>query len=257
MSAILNRLVSRAMGGDVSNLRARVPARFEEAAAFATDGFTTIEEEVTAQRPSPREPAPGRRPDRPRDDAFQAPPPPGETPRPRRQAGIRERSPGSVDQENVETAAGIGREDRQRGGVDRKQSVPPEAEAHMMHAAHQVTPAAPEEVVEWEPAGGTIDDVADSLHDRSSSPPSPLLAVPPDGPPQSPWQYISQAMQNAGSTGAPDDEVLPAADTPEITIEIGRIDVRTEAEKPGKPERVARRPSPVSSLTDYLKGRGS
>lgn len=86
--------------------------------------------------------------------------------------------------------------------------------------------------------------------DPPRSPPEPLL---PADTAASPLEAPAIAPATPRTEAAP---IPDNAEPPEITIHIGRLDIRTEAQKPSPPKRPATQPRAMPSLSDYLRGSG-
>lgn len=240
MSGVLNRLVARATGAATSGVRARMPARFE-GAGLAEDGFSVVSEDVPAAA-----------------------------------AGIALSGPNVAQKETVDR----GPVDAPTAGAEPIAESPlddppiaayrPEALLHEPLAqpdmAHSSEDSALSSVMsdpsiaaseDGLPEPQTLDlltEVSGPLPERAEAPDrAPVPMLPRDQPLESSENApVSGLKLNTSQMQAP-----PAANTvpqaPDITIHIGRIELRSEAARPPKPKRAARQSS-MPTLADYLKG---
>lgn len=245
MSGVLQRLVARATGRERPGLQARLPARFE-AGGMMEDGFSERVEEVTIEPRNAQEDVPVA----PAREAFA-----------------------------TENVTGEARADPQkvRFSPDLK---PRKAQTHRIETV-------PEDRLNDEPT------FAEARHDLDgpSAPPAPLLAfvervadhvvtkerlaadaapasVPGDGdaPPEpllstEPAEREVEALPVAPIPAKRVERGVPTVEPvdtqpPEISIHIGRIEVRGETEK-AAPRKRAPRELKLSSLSDFLGGGAS
>lgn len=246
MTDILTRLTNQAAGRSSSRLRTKTPSRFE-AAGFETTGFETAdlgetEAFTTANSDAPNPPPPGiegrrtsgmrtnKAPDVPQSQQhsdhtsdIHLPPAPLLTPQP------------SLSTTNPVALP--------------TQTVQPEPE---MRSRERSTPARGLEPVTTQPSQPKVDHTIETtvtpVQPHSTEPPAPLL--PPE--PQKPINFDTQTTREPASQ--PQNRAMASHTAPpEITIHIGRIELRTDAAKSEK--RPHKRPKPdVASLSDYLKG---
>jgi hypothetical protein len=221
MSGVLTRLVGRATGTQVPGLRPRLPALFEGDARSA--GFL----EVAAESPAP--PA------------------------------------------NAETAEPVSAPSQHRSAAERDPLsqtahpaplVPPSKSAGLVEpvdappAASPATPAQP-------PLRSAAQPV-DAREARPLAPPSPIASseVPPAPSPLLPVQPARDLAQRIATLSAGMAPGLPrpvaaevvAPTEPEITIQIGRMDIRAESPAPRPAQPRASPAASLPSLADYLRG---
>jgi hypothetical protein len=241
---VLQRLVDQATGTATPGLRPRLPARFETAAP--DPGLHEIHHEVPApSTPTPQPPDPAMVTRRQDDEGPVRPPPESLQP----PAAMAEPAPPPT---------------HARPEPD---LTPPKAHpAPLAPPPPPLLPQAPAaRMAMWTPPAAPPPRVETvSAEDpRPASPPprrrqtAPEPLLPPAEPLPSTILERETPEHPARSADATQPDELPAASAPEITIHIGRLDIRAEAPKPARPQRqVTTRPS-MPTLADYLRGSGS
>lgn len=230
MSTAISRLVARATGQG-GGLRPRLPARYEGGAAEA--GISELAVDRVSGRPSaapaplagPASRARSERPEQPAQTV--APSEPKHDPA-QRDDNISDRAVSSatvpeVQEKAADPTAGV----RSPGGHPRREGAAPVPPPGLQAPQPQRQRA----------------------HERSA-PPSPLLPVS-EGP--LPAVQLPAPLSPPDAVGPQPDHV--SLSEPDIIIEIGRLDVRTQPPRPATP----RKPAParnLPSLNDYLRGGG-
>ncbi|WP_157935884.1 hypothetical protein [Paracoccus zhejiangensis] len=220
MSGILQRLVGRATGAETPGLRPRLPGRFEGGAGEL--GFREVADEVVApQIPDAKQaeevPAEGQgRPSAPAEPAAS----------PIRPAPL---LPPAHAPSQPRVAA-----------AEPATAEPPAIAGH--------APAAPLEAAE--PRVSTV---------TPSLAPDPIRSAPPPLLPVQPHERLEQAITTRLVEHTPAHphsvplQLTEAAPEPEITIHIGRLDIRSDTPAPRPASRAPQQPS-LPSLADYLRG---
>lgn len=250
MSAILTQLVGRATGAIAPGLRPRLPAMFESAPV--PDGLTEIASEMLA-RPAHADHQPPPRP--------LAPAATGNPPAPA----------AALDQPPAPAQATAASPDLPGPLLDVAETVsPPRPTARPGHEAPALRPG---DLRAPPPTWPTVGDGPEARNGPRDA--APLAAMLPPAATASPRREAPAALLPAPPDTRLDALVVGrlAADRPqvakhtaraaaspqtavtaepEIAIHIGRLDIRTEPERPA-PRRAAA-PSALPSLSDYLRG---
>lgn len=240
MSGVLQRLVARATGAERAGVQARLPARFE-AGGMAEDGFSERVDEVAAPRRAREEAAPlpvrearGEEPvfEERRDDPEAVPPSP-EVPRQEARVKVTREAP---DEGRQPIAERLG------------EAETPASPAPLLSTTERTV----ERVVVEERSVAAAEPPR--ARAERYAPPAPLLPPEPGrsalAPLPAPHVPARRVERQAEAREA------PAPQPPEISIHIGRIEVRGEAEKPA-PRKRAPREVKLASLSDYLGGGAS
>jgi hypothetical protein len=238
MSAALQRLVARATGALTAGMRPRLASRFETGIREA--GPQEIHAEVAAETaPTPR-PSRAESPEAPalRIAAAAAKPPPAQL------------SPAAVT--SLELAP-----ERHVAAIpampERRATVSPEPLHGAAPKALLETRAAPELPRAPMVANAvTIEEVAAPVRAAIPPPtaPEPLLPLEP-APRIREAPFVAPPDRPAGRA-APQRRA--EAQEPEISIQIGRIDIRAEAARPAGSSQRSAQPRPLPALSDYLRG---
>ncbi|WP_299605112.1 hypothetical protein [uncultured Tateyamaria sp.] len=245
MSGVLQRLVARAAGTEKPGLQARLPARFE-AGGMTEDGFSERVDEVTVEPRNSREEisaAPAR--EAPATESVT------EEVRadPREARFSPELTPRTAQKRRAETAP----EDRQNDGppfAELRHEVDETSAPHAppLTAVERVT----ERVVTEERLAA--DAAATSTPPKGDAPPEPLLFTEP-AEREVEALPVAPIPPKRAERGAPAGDPV-GTQPPEISIHIGRIEVRGETEK-AVPRKRAQRDLKLSSLSDFLGGSAS
>ncbi|WP_299773911.1 hypothetical protein [uncultured Tateyamaria sp.] len=245
MSSVLQRLVARAAGKQKPGLQARLPARFE-AGGMTEDGFSERVEEVAAEPRHAREES---------------------SPRPVREVPASESMTEDVRAESVEArfspdmpSPAVPKRRTEPEREDRQDDGPLFVEVREGSDGTSVGPAplltAEERVMERVVKGERLvaESAPPSAFLAGDEPPEPLLPTEPaerevGSLPVAPMP--AQRVERGTPLGEPLD-----TQPPEISIHIGRIEVRGEAEK-AAPRKRAPRELKLSSLSDFLDGGAS
>lgn len=246
MSGVLQRLVARAAGTEKPGLQARLPARFE-AGGIMEDGFSERVEEVTVEPRNAQEEVPVA----PAREAFATENVTGEVRAdPQKARFLPDLTPRKAQTHKTETVP-----------EDRQNDEPPIAEA-----LHDVDgPSAPptpllasvelvaeravtEERLATDAAPASVSQVGDA-------PPEPLLSTDPVEREVEALPVTPKPAAKRVERGVPTVEPVDTQ-PPEISIHIGRIEVRGETEK-AAPRKRAPRELKLSSLSDFLGGGAS
>jgi hypothetical protein len=245
MTSVIQRMVARATGETSASLRPRRPARFESFAETAETGFSEAHIERVAHaapasagrsEPSMREPA--ARALLP-DDAE--PPPEGV---PATAAAMRIRA----------TALAPSRPSRE-GAPLLHASAPPAPNPLLPETMRSPAASAVRSQQEAPATGAVLQDFGHADHtERRVAPraaPESLLAL------ESAARLAEALTAAAGGQRAARDPAARAdtdqAAEPEITIHIGRLDIRADSPKRAELRRVAK-PRSLPPLSDYLRG---
>ncbi len=238
--SILSRLVARANGTATPGLRTRLPSHFEAGNSAAQEGFFTVQEDVPARpTPEPHSPPVAEAPQHRQQDTPRAEPPPGEhnlhNPEPpaplqppAQKADTQMAEPTVLPTEAPKVPSS--------GQNQTPQPLLPETPPSEVHITHLEQAAS-------EPERQPIARI-------ETSAPEPLL--PADK------ATVVEHIPHAVAATAPKQHSQAPLSTaepnpPEITIHIGRIDLRSDAPRPAQSRTPAKRPT-LPSLSDYLKG---
>lgn len=242
MTGILARLVARATGEAVSGLRPHVPARFEEIGASGSE-FHTLSEEVVARPPDPVQ--------------AMRPTPSGTVPGPATRTE-------AVEQD--EPAAG---DDKTLSSQPRSEERPPPSP--LLPAERMTLPGPPDgtgdsHVVRTAPGTALADAASEEADGNTANVQSvdtnrqrgfsPVLTLRESGDQSDDRRrdaYQNAVTQTASSAHARQAEAM--SESPDITIHIGRIELRGDSAPTRAPAvRQPKRSKSIISLSDYLKG---
>jgi hypothetical protein len=240
MSDVLVRLLGRATGEAQAGLRPRVPTLFER--GFAETGFLESAAVVLADRPPP-EPAveataaPARQRDR-APDATESPLP--EVPPREPPADAALLRPARAAPRVPESASG--RQAAPEAAPDARPPVPLIAEV----------PTRPAPVLPVPPPAATDGAAEPGSDTHAPGPPAQLL---PAEPAKRVHERVVERMTGTRAGAQPAAAVQPSAPAaePEISIHIGRLDIRADAPEPA-PRRGPPPTRSLLSLSDYLRG---
>ncbi|NVO58272.1 hypothetical protein HW561_21020 [Rhodobacteraceae bacterium B1Z28] len=246
--SVLGRLTELASGRAQARLRPRLPTRFEPG-GYAEDGFVTRDQEIAASAPNS---------DR-RESALDSPAQPQRKPQKQREQRATDASRPIPSRPQPDPPASR----RELGPLPIPESVTSETVQNPPHLSNQ--PTRPAQEKPDQPMPQIIEQTAETdgiIHHHhydtlppADTPPDPLL--PPVENPK--FNLTAQILPEP--RGERPDRVAAGASgpsaPPEITIHIGRIDLRTpQPEKPRRPKPKGPK-APVASLSDYLKGGSS
>ena len=257
MSGVLNRLVARATGVEKAGVLPRLPSRFEVPTGATALGFRGGDDDVPAPVDAigQAEPSLDHRPSDIRDEAATDVVEPG-TPKTRKSPPARLQS-----QRMVENPA-------------LPRQVSPQAPAAAR--PDNVSEGMPEPFLGDEPVTVVVAGAFTDTRQRSAAPPQEISrdvdasfdpsTAPPPEPLLMPDQtaLAVQLPQEVAPVAPPDAHSQPTAATdppaPEISIHIGRIELRGDAPGPAyktAPETRRDRSPAMTTLADYLKGGGA
>ncbi|WP_282606185.1 hypothetical protein [Pelagibius sp. Alg239-R121] len=254
MSGVLSRLVARANGTAGPGLSPRVASRFEVPSTEWGSAPETVNESIPAEPPvvppKPSEPVPDSRSPLATD-------------------------PAELDKRTLRRAQAPSLENRPSPLLPAS-PLPRQSDPLQSHRDHRKTDDMPvrEQAVPPAPIAATLPneavaDLPSSTVDialpapratQPARPPEPLLPQhhysPPEGEDSGRYEPDSARQRVSSRSLHREDPSAPA--TPDIVIEIGRIDVRAEPVAQKQPKRPQLRQPQMTSLADYLKsGRGS
>lgn len=232
---ILARLTAQATGAKTSRLRPKLPGRFESTGQTG-EGFSVISEEIPAERPAFRPEAPEAGPEAPHPSTGTGSAPPRQSLR------------AVLPDKSVEPETTLPLPFPRQPVGERRTEQP----VSMRHRIEQ--DATPEPFQEVR-SGTKARAVAQVRPSDRALPPQPLL------PQAASAQFARAAPLIRGSAphvqgeAAPPFIATPNPAAPEITIHIGRIDLREAAPtQTAAKSKASKRDRPVSKLGDYLKG---
>ena len=256
MTGVLKRLVAHATGQAASRLRPRPRSRFETPSKRNQQDALALHEETLVRRPAVNEAAP---------EAIEVP---DDGPRdPMRAAPQRSAERSSGDRRTVEaTPAEPARESapdplstRREPALPRR--LPGRALSFPFEASEDgtTTPGAESRMGAGSPGAGRRGGVgvrAQAPVADEAGAPAPLIPGAEDAPPEGFARISTPPAARPLRRTSFRQQAEPAP--PDITIHIGRIDLRSETAKPERRPRRSRPETKLTSLGDYLKnGAGS